>query len=59
MNGIYLGKNFSGINDIFDILEVPKEDRRSMFDLINEIDTHRSKVINDKRKAEQDIKKPH
>lgn len=48
MNGHYLGKSYAGIVDIFDILEVPKEDRRLTFDLIGMIDTHRAKAISDK-----------
>lgn len=49
MNGIYLGKSYAGISDIFDILEVPKEDRRTVFDLIESIDRIRSKIIEAKR----------
>lgn len=47
MGGNYLGKNYSGIKDIFDVLEVPVEDRKTMFDLIGIIDSHRSKAIAD------------
>lgn len=47
MNGNYLGKSYSGILDIFDILDVPVEDRKSMFELIGLIDKHRSKAIAD------------
>jgi hypothetical protein len=53
MNGHYLGKSYAGISDIFDILEVAKEDRRTMFDLIGTIDIYRSKSI----KAQQPVKK--
>lgn len=49
MNGNYLGKSYAGILDIFTILEVPKEDWRTMFDLISMIDTHRSKAIKDNK----------
>lgn len=42
MNGIYLGKSYHGILDIFNILEVPKEDHRLTFDIIGLIDKHRS-----------------
>jgi hypothetical protein len=45
INGNYLGKSYAGILDIFTILEVPVEDRRQVFDLINLIDTYRSKAI--------------
>jgi len=47
MNGNYLGKSFAGILDIFTILEVPVEDHKTMFNLINVIDLHRSKAIMD------------
>jgi hypothetical protein len=49
MNGVYLGKSYNGILDIFEILEVCKEDRRTMFDLIASIDKVRSKAIEAKR----------
>lgn len=45
MNGNYMGKNYSGIADIFTILEVPKEDWKVTFDLIGIIDRHRSEII--------------
>lgn len=45
MNGTYLGKSYAGINDIFDILEVPLEDRKTIFNLIGMIDRHRSEAI--------------
>ncbi len=47
MSGTYLGKSYSGILDIFTILEVPEEDRKTMFSLIGIIDTHRSKALAD------------
>lgn len=45
MNGNYLGKSYSGIGDILDILEIPKEDRKTLFSLIGLIDRHRSEAI--------------
>lgn len=45
MNGNYMGKNYSGILDIFTILEVPVEDHKTMFNLIAIIDMHRSQAI--------------
>lgn len=45
MNGYYMGKNYSGIADIFTILEVPKEDWKITFELIGIIDKHRSNSI--------------
>lgn len=47
MNGTYLGKSYAGILDIFIILDVPIEDRKTMFELIGIIDFHRSKAISD------------
>lgn len=49
MNGVYLGKNYNGILDIFEILEVPREDRKVMFELIGSIDNIRSKALEAKR----------
>ena len=45
MNGNYLGKSYSGIIEIFNIMEVPIEDRRIMFDLIGSIDKYRAEAI--------------
>ena len=58
MNGYYMGKNFSGIKDIFDILEVDPIDRRNMYDMISTIDSFRAKSINDRKKQEQATQKP-
>jgi len=49
MNGNYMGKNYSGIKDIFEILEVPSEDYKTMFNLIGMIDRHRSDAIADNK----------
>lgn len=45
MNGVYLGKNYSGIKDILELLDVPEEDRKTVFELIGIIDMHRSNSI--------------
>lgn len=47
MNGNYMGKSYAGLQDIFDILEVPREDRKTMFLLIGIIDRHRSAAISE------------
>lgn len=47
MNGVYLGKSYAGILDIFEIQGVPVEDRKMLYDLIGVIDAHRSKAIAD------------
>jgi hypothetical protein len=45
MNGTYMGKNYSGLLDIFTVLDVPVEDRKTMFELIGLIDKYRSDAI--------------
>jgi hypothetical protein len=50
MNGVYVGKNYAGLTEIFTMLEVPKEDWRTLYDIIGLIDKYRGKVINDKVK---------
>lgn len=45
MNGVYLGKSYNGILDILILLEVPVEDRKTMFELITLIDGYRAKAI--------------
>lgn len=45
MNGNYMGKSYAGILDILTILEVPVEDRKTMFELIGLIDKYRSEMI--------------
>lgn len=47
MNGNYLGKSYAGILDIFTILEVPVEDHKTLYNLIDIIDGHRSKALAD------------
>ena len=49
MNGRYLGKNYSGILDIFNILEVPVEDHKTVFNLLGIIDGHRSRALADSK----------
>jgi len=56
MNGIYMGKNFSGLSDIMDIIGVPAEDKKTLYDLICLIDTHRSKAIEESRPKPQKTK---
>lgn len=51
MAGIYLGKNFSGLEQIFNLYAVPEEDRRTLFELLNLIDGIRAKIINSKKKT--------
>jgi hypothetical protein len=43
--GNYLGKNYSGIKDLFEINEIPREDWKTMFDLIELLDHYRAQQI--------------
>jgi hypothetical protein len=49
MQGIYLGKSYAGILDIFTRLGVLVEDHKTMFDLVGMIDSQRSKDLADAR----------
>lgn len=45
MSGSYMGKHISGIQEIFDIFEVDKSDRRLYLQILNMVDAVRSKEI--------------
>lgn len=45
MNGIYMGKSFAGLGDIFDIYGIEKVQRAHMLDWIFIMDKTRSKCI--------------
>lgn len=49
MNGLYLGKQYSGLSDIFEIAEI--EDRRTCFKIIQMLDSERSSILNEKKPA--------
>ena len=49
MNGIYLGKSYTGLGDILNILEVPTEDRKYVLEWISVMDTVRAKMIEAQR----------
>ena len=49
MGGNYIGKNFTGFKDILDLYEVPTEYRRSMYELILQIDEIRAKQVQDRK----------
>ena len=55
MNGTYMGKSYTGLGDILDILEVEKADRKYLLDWIAVMDSARSKVLSAQR-PKQDIK---
>ena len=56
MSGTYLGKNFIGFKDIFEIMEI--EDHKTYFQIISIIDRCRSKIINDRKPKAPEKKKP-
>jgi hypothetical protein len=45
MGGNYIGKNYTGLLDILELLDVPVEDRRTQYELVGIIDRHRSQAI--------------
>lgn len=49
MSGVYLGKDFAGIQDILNIMGI--EDSKSCFFIIQIIDNTRSIVLNNKKPA--------
>lgn len=54
MNGIYLGKSYTGLGEILDIFEVQKEDRRYFLEWISTLDAARSKAIEASRPKKAD-----
>ena len=48
IGGRYLGKSFIGIVDIFNLLEIPKQEHKGMLVLIRLIDSVRQSEINKK-----------
>lgn len=55
-NGIYLGKSYTGIFDMFNVLQIPVEDRKSVLDWLFVIDEIRSDLIRNKKAAESSTK---
>ena len=49
MNGVYMGKVISGINDIFDIAGI--EDKQTCFRIIQILDNVRASIVNTKKPA--------
>jgi hypothetical protein len=48
-NGLYLGKDLAGIQDIFDLYEIDRKDRLFTLNIIRLIDGIRAKNINNKQ----------
>lgn len=49
MGGNYIGKNFSYIDSVFDIYSVAKEDRKTLYELLIQIDRIRAQEIQNKK----------
>jgi len=56
MSGTYMGKNMSGIDDLFNIYQVPQDEKRFILELIAIIDSERVKQLSEKRKQEEAVK---
>jgi len=56
MSGTYMGKNMSGINDLFTIYQVSQDEKRFVLELIALIDSERMKQLSEKRKQEEATK---
>lgn len=46
MNGIYMGKSYAGLQDLLDIFEIEKADRKDLLEWITTMDAARQKAIN-------------
>lgn len=51
MSGVYIGKVYAGISDIFDMYEIDTQDRKVIFSLLQIIDGYRSELISQKKNA--------
>jgi len=56
MSGTYMGKNMSGVNDLFIIYQVSQDEKRFILELIALIDSERMKQLSAKRKQEESLK---
>ena len=58
ISGTYMGKNWTGLMDIFDIYEVEKQDRKTIFEILHLIDRERSAQIELVKKQQEQTKSP-
>lgn len=49
MNGVYMGKSYTGLRDILDILEIPTQDRKYVLEWVSTMDAARSKMLEAQR----------
>lgn len=45
MSGTYMGKSFAGLQDLYEVFQIPQQDRQYVLDCINLIDAARSRSI--------------
>lgn len=57
MNGRYMGKSYTGIMDLFKIIDIPACDHRIMYDILVIMDAHRAEAIK-ANKPPETAKKP-
>jgi len=55
MNGVWLGKDYSGLGDILDIYQI--EERREVFELLKVCETELNKFYAQKRKEQEALSK--
>jgi len=55
MNGVWLGKDFSGLMDIMELYEMPN--KREVFELLIEIVDEASRLYEERRKTRQSLSK--
>jgi hypothetical protein len=58
MNGLYLGKSYTGLGEILDIFEVEKADRKQFLEWITILDNARSKAIELSKPKQKPTKTP-
>ncbi len=58
MGGNYIGKDTSVLLDFFTLMEIPKEDKLQLYELVTLIDSYRSKSISETKKAKEKQKAP-
>ena len=56
MSGTYMGKNLTGLGEVFEVYEVPKTDRKMILEFIHLIDRERMTTMDQKRKQEESLK---
>lgn len=57
-NGNYFGKVFTGITEIFHILDIPKKEWKYMYEIVHMIDSIKTKLMQSKKKSTTSDKKP-